>query len=300
VPARQNVEALQWGDKTMLKSFSRGFDIAAGCWTILKRHPKLMALPALSALAFLALVALFAVTAGITGVHHQHRLMLPGADHGAAGSYAIFFVLYLICVFAIMFFNAALVFCAMQAFAGQEPSIKQGLATAHGRLPQIFLWALVAATIGLLLQALRDFLEDKFGFLAGLTGILGETAWSAATYFVIPVLVVDGVGPVDAVKRSSAILREKWGTAVAGESGIGIVAVVLTLPALLLAGFFMAQGALGLPLAAIAVIYFLAASLAFATLGTLFRTAIYVYATTGQAPGLIREDLIRGAFRDKK
>jgi Family of unknown function (DUF6159) len=283
----------------MFRSISRGWDIAAACWTVLKRYPKLAILPAFSAAALLAVLALFAITAGITGFHPP-RHFAAGADHGAGGAYALLFALYFACSFAMIYFNAALVFCALQVFAGHEPSLRQGLATAAGRWPQILMWTLVATTVGILLQALTDYLRDRLGFLGGIAGFLGETAWSAATYFAVPVLVADGAGPVEAIKRSSAILREKWGTAVAGESGLGITAFVLTVPAILLAVFFASLGLVGIPLAAIAVLYLVAAALAFATLGTLFRTAVYVYATTGRAPVAIREDLIRDSFRNKR
>ena len=36
-------------------------------------------------------------------------------------------------------------------------------------------------------------------------------AWSVATYFVIPVIALEGLGPRDALRRSSALVREKWG-----------------------------------------------------------------------------------------
>jgi hypothetical protein len=279
----------------MVKSFRRGWDIAAACWTMLKHYPKLAALPALSVLALLAVLALFAVTAGLTGFHHPRHFF---AGDGAAGSYAVLFALYFASSFAMIYFNAALVFCALQAFGGQEPSLRQGLAAATERWRQIFLWTLLACTVGLLLQALTEFLKDKLGFLGGIAGFLGETAWSAATYFIVPIVIADGVGPVEAIKRSMAILREKWGTAVVGEGGLGAFAFLATAPAIVLAIFFASLGPAGIPLIAIAVLYVIAAALAFATLGTLFRTAVYIYATEGEAPAEIGSALIRDSFRN--
>lgn len=46
-----------------------------------------------------------------------------------------------------------------------------------------------------------------------------DIAWAIVTYFVVPVLVVDGVGPIQAVKRSSAILKRTWGESVAVQAG---------------------------------------------------------------------------------
>jgi len=112
------------------------------------------------------------------------------------------------------------------------------------------------------------------------------------------VLVVDGTGPIEAVKRSSAILRQKWGEAAGGESGFGLIFFALAVPALLLVVF---AGSLGgaamIPAILIAILYIAVLSLIVITLSTLFRTGVYIYATTGQAPVSIGEDLIQGSFR---
>jgi hypothetical protein len=283
----------------MFKSLKRGWAITAASWTVLKRHPKLIVLPALSAAALVALLALLALAAGATNLHSLSRLAAD-AEHGRAAVYALFFAGYFVCFFAGIFFNAALVFCALQAFAGQEPSLMKGIATAFGRLPQIFMWALVASTVGLLLQALKDFLEDKLGLFGSLLDWVGSMAWAALTYFVVPVLVVDGVGPVAAVKRSSAILRQKWGESVGGEGGLGLIYFVLTLPGVLFAVLAGSQGGGAMvPALLIAGLYILVLALLVMTLSTLFRTGVYIYATTGQTPAAIGEDLIQGTFRKK-
>jgi hypothetical protein len=282
----------------MFKSFRRGWDITKASWALLKRYPKLIVLPALSAMAFIALLALLVLVAAAPETHRLARFVAD-AQNGKAAVYAVLFAGYFVCVFVGIFFNAALVFCALQGFAGQEPSLNKGIATAAARLPQIFMWALAASTVGLLLQALKDFLEDKLGFLGSLLGWAGTTGWSAVTYFVVPVLVADGTGPVEAVKRSSAILRQKWGEAVGGDGGLGIIYVVLALPAALLIFLFASHGVAIIPVLLIAGLYIVILAMVFVTLSTLFRTGVYIYATTGQAPVFIREDLIQSTFRKR-
>jgi hypothetical protein len=282
----------------MFKSLKRGWAITETSWAVLKRHPKLIVLPALSAAAFIALLSLFALFAGVAEPGGAERFAAD-AHNGKAAFYALLFAGYFACFFAGIFFNAALVFCALQAFAGHEPSLKKGMATAFGRLPQIFMWALVASTVGLLLQALKDFLEDKLGFLGSLLGWVGTAAWSSITYFVVPVLVADGLGPVDAIRRSSSILRQKWGEAVGGEGGLGIIYIVLVLPAVALVLLAGSQGGPIVPILAIAGLYIAALALLVMTLSTLFRTGVYIFATTGQAPAAIGEALIQGTFRKK-
>src|SRR6185295_20379099 len=99
--------------------------------------------------------------------------------------------------------------------------------TAVGRLPQILAWTFVAATVGLLLNALENFLRDRLGFLGSLLGGILETGWAVLTYFVVPVLVVDGVGPVQAVQRSSEVLKRTRGESLTGEGGLGLISFLM-------------------------------------------------------------------------
>src|SRR5690349_9470567 len=183
-------------EATMFQRIGRGWEMAKASWSVVKLHPKLLLLPVFSGIAFLALIAVVgaSVFAGAQSDYVRH--LGETVRHDKPVVYAAFFAFYFACTFIIVFFNAALVYCALESFAGKEPSLRKGLATAAGRLPQILAWSFVAATVGLLLNALENFLKDKLGFLGALLGGLGEIAWSAVTYFVVPVLVVDGVGPV--------------------------------------------------------------------------------------------------------
>jgi hypothetical protein len=145
-------------------------------------------------------------------------------------AYAALFVWYFLCTFVVIFCNAALIACAMQSFAGQPPTIGSGFAAAGKRLPQILGWSLVAATVGVILQALQSLLTEKLGFFGELLSGLFGAVWSVATYFVVPVLVTEGVGPVKAVKRSSGILRRTWGESLAGSGGLGLISFLFMLP----------------------------------------------------------------------
>ena len=176
-----------------------------------------------------------------------------------------------------------------------------------GRLPQILMWSLVAATVGMILNAIQSFLRDKLGFLGSLIGSLGELAWAAMTYFVVPILVVDGVDPVTAVKRSLEHLRRTWGEAVGGRGGLAIVCMLLLLPAPFLIGLGAAVSTSSgtgpiviATLGVLAAVYLVVITIVFSALGAIFSSAVYVYATTGKAPGAIDPQLLQSAFRPKK
>lgn len=210
--------------------------------------------------------------------------------------YVVLFAFYFACSFVVIFFNAAMISCVLQCFDGKEPSVRAGLALAAavGRLPQILAWSFVAATVGLVLDVLQSLLREKLGIIGIIGGLLvglAELARSVATYFVVPVLVVEAVGPIEAIKRSSAILRRTWGEAIGGEGGLGIISFLLWLAAVaVIAAAGFVAGAAGVNAALLVVV--------FSALGTIFRTAVYVYATTGRAPGTM-DPLVQGTFHPK-
>jgi hypothetical protein len=290
----------------MFERFSRGWSITKASWRVLKLHPKLLLFPAFSGIAFLALLAAIgvSVSAGAKSDYVRHAADNLRGDEPVV--YALLFAFYFACTFIIIFFNAALIFCSLQCFAGKEPSLRAGLATAMGRLPQILAWTFAATTVGLILNALQSFLKDKLGFIGALLGGLGEVAWGVVTYFVVPVVVVDGVGPMEAVKRSTAILRRTWGESVSGEVGLGAISFLLLLRVILVIALVVAAGRdLGadavtvVVLGAIIVPYVLALTVVLTALGTIFRTSTYIYATTGRGPSNMDPALLQAAFRKK-
>ena len=144
----------------------------------------LMFLPVLSVLTFCTSVLLIgaAMFAGDqAGI--PKPFLLPG-----------FFALLLAITFVGVFFNAALVSCVLDAFAGRPVSLRAGLAAAMARLPQIFRWALHATTIGFFISLLQGMLR-KLGILGVLLGNAAPLSWAILTYFVVPVLVTENVGP---------------------------------------------------------------------------------------------------------
>lgn len=288
----------------MFERIHRGWGITKASWALLKQHPKLLLLPILSTLALLALIGAIvaSVYVGATGQRlRQFTDFLEGVNFESPMFYLAAFAFYFVCAFIAIFFNAALVFCALEAFAGRTPSLRAGLSTAMGRLPQILGWALVSATVGLALNMLQNMLRDRLGFLGSLLGGLLEVGWAITTYFVVPVLVVDGVGPIEAVKRSWAILKRTWGESLAGEGGLGIISFLLLLPAILLVVLVGAAGMAPalMVLVPLAILYIVCLSVVFAALGAIFRTGTYIYATTGKAPSNMDPALLQAAFRKK-
>ena len=50
-------------------------------------------------------------------------------------------------------------------------------------------------------------ISERSGNLGRIVTSLVGLAWNLATYLVVPVLVIEGVGPVEAIKRSAGLLK---------------------------------------------------------------------------------------------
>jgi hypothetical protein len=270
----------------------RGWRIPKASLTVLKRHPSLLLFPAIAG------AALVAVTAA--------SISLPahiGADSGLGqpiAVIAIVFAWYYACTFTVVFCNAALISCALQYMANEPTSVRAGLGAAGRRLPQILGWALIAMTVGTLLNVLDVFLRDKLGLIGNLTGGVADTAWAVLTYFVVPALVVEKVSPRKAVSRSSAILRQTWGESLAGDAGLGLIQVLLLLPAIGLGvGALKTHGRDAVALGVIAAVYALTLAVIFTTLGVIFRAGVYIYATSRSVPTGFDAGVVQTAFHTK-
>jgi len=133
--------------------------------------------------------------------------------------WVVTFAYYFATYYVIVFFNTALISCAMIRFHGGNPTLADGFREAMERVPQITGWALVAATAGMLLRGLESRSRGGGRMAAGFLGL----AWSAATFFVVPIIVREKVGPFEALRRSVGVLKKTWGEALIVNFGLELI-----------------------------------------------------------------------------
>jgi hypothetical protein len=283
----------------------RGWELVKESWSVLRQDKELMLFPVLSSIACLLVAGSFALpfifVPELGKAFVDQKNYEQAAMNGRIISYVLGFCFYVVNYFVIVFFNVALVSCALIRFRGGNPTVGDGISAAIQRLPQILAWAILAATVGMILRTLEERLSWLGKFVVGLIGIV----WSMAIYFVVPVLAAEKVGPFEAVKRSSRILIKTWGESLVGNISIGIITLLFCLPAIaLIVGGVVVGGllnsiVLAIVIAAVGVIYLIFVSIVTSTLQQIFLAGTYLYAAEGVvAPGF-REELFRDAFRRK-
>jgi hypothetical protein len=288
----------------MFGSLSRSWNFAMTSYRILGRHKRLIVFPLLATIAAALVLASFLAPLWFTGQLERWANAAQGPEglRHNVGVYVTLFLFYFCNYFVIVFFNSALIACVMQVLRGEEPTIDYGLWMAGKRLPQILGWALVSAFVGVVLRIIENSNKRVGELIAGVLGM----AWTAMTYFVVPVIVLEGVGPIEAVKRSLQTLKATWGKALVGNFSLGLVGLLVLLPiylvgiGLIVLGIMSVQPWVLVPTIAVAVLLFVLASAISSAAGTVFMALLFSYATGQTLPTTIDESRFAEAFIAKK
>jgi hypothetical protein len=186
---------------------SNGWKIGMNSFKVLKENKQLIIFPILSGLSLLLVIGSF-----FTGVLAINGWQIDNIteEQSAVTTYLIMFAFYIVNYFIIVFFNMALIHCTRLYFRGEEVTIRQGLQFSMSRIGAIFSWAVFAAVVGTILKAIQ---ENSGIFGKIITGILG-IVWGVATFFVVPVIAYENMGPIQAFKRSSQMMKDKWGESI--------------------------------------------------------------------------------------
>jgi hypothetical protein len=270
----------------------RSIALAQAAWAVLRQDKELAILPILSFAAWLVIAATFALPIAT---------IAAGTNEGESWTsnplvWVIAFAGYVVLTYVMIFFNAAIVCGADERLQGGDPTLGSALRGARERAGVLLPWALLSATVSLVLRAL----EERLGIIGRIVvGFIG-LAWTLVTFLVIPILVVEQLSVGAAVKRSAELFKHTWGENVVTNGGVwllgtlaAIAGLVVVVPLLLLGGVGTALGIV-IGLAWIAVV-----SVVVTTLSGIVSIALYRYAVDGDVPGF-GTDQLRAAFRPRK
>ncbi len=280
-----------------MERIRNSWSLIQASWEVLKADKELAIFPVISAVGVILVSLTFILPMFAAGLFES----LMGGNIEIL-SYLVLFLYYVVTYTVIFFSNTALMGAAMIRLRGGDPTVRDGLNIAMENFSSILGYAVIAATVGMILR----WLSERAGVIGRIViGLIGM-AWTLATYLVVPVLVVEKTGPIDSIKRSTELLKQTWGEQIAGNLGLGLVfgliifgiimlTVVLTIAlatAELLGLMFMVIG--------IGVLSVLLLSVISSTLTSIYTAAVYLYAAEGQSSEWFDDQLIAQAFKAKE
>lgn len=307
---------------------SNGWTLLKASFAVIGRNPTLLLFPAATAALTILIGFLFLGPVVLQPTSHKYT---EGAHWAEVGSrlvvvsepdeydrmrgrkqhvepskqmMAYMVIAYFLSMFLATFFNVAFVHEIFDALDGNTVSVGEGIQFALTKLKPILMWTLFAGVVGMLIKAA----EEKFGFFGRMVVRSIGLAWSVASVFVIPVLVLEEhpENPIGVVRQSAGVIRKAWGEAIAGYAGLqigGVIAVGALFVALFAGGFlayslrspWVFLGALGLWLA-----FASAFSYALGVAGNVYLCVLYRYATRGTVPEGYTAEMLGLAWTPKK
>ncbi|MBI2542564.1 MAG: hypothetical protein HYW24_00030 [Candidatus Aenigmarchaeota archaeon] len=282
----------------MVGTFSRSFRLVKESFAVLKKDKEIILFPIISAIASIILLASFvlpiyfytdipaAITKGNIAIMTDNYLY-----------YLLLFVFYLFGYFIIIFFNTGLVTCAYLRLKGGDPTFGDGFKNALKHIKDIFLWALISATVGMVLRLIARRSNTLGKTAVGIAGM----AWSLLTFFVIPVMVLENKGVGKSIEKSTELFRKTWGENVVGQFSMGLFFLILAIIGVIPLAMIAFTGSLILIVSAgiLVILYWVILAIISSSLDGIFVAALYIYADTGKVSSVYSRELIRNVFRSE-
>ena len=283
----------------MFRTFSNTWQITKLSWRVLQQDRELIFFPIMGTIGA---IVVGGIAAGIfAGSGTFDRLGSENTEFNVV-DVIIALVAYFGALFMVIFCNAALVAAARERLEGGDPNIMSGIRAVRGLWLTILGWTLITGTVGLILQALQSMARENtqgvMRIVAMIVVALIQTAWAYITFFVIPVLVVERIGPIDAIRRSSSMLKQTWGEQLTASFSFFIIYLV----ALLVVAIPVVVLALLWPVGAIIVGVILGgiALASVAAMEGIFKAALYEWVAEGKGSDWFDTQTLTNAYGPKE
>ena len=272
-------------------TWSNSVQLLRETWGVIRRHKELVVFPVISGIASILLIGAIMAPAvflsGLAGGEFDRQWVF----------YAFLFLFYFVTSFVVIFMNTGLISCAQVILQGGDPSISDGFSVAFQHVGKIAVWALINASVGMVLRTIRE----RGGIIGSILAGLVSVAWNLITFFVIPVIIFQGYGVMDSIKESASVFKRTWGENVVARFSIGLIFFLLGCAAVapIALAVLTGQAAVIIVVAAAVLLYWVALAIISATLTGILSTALYDYATTEQVPPAFTPQTITAAFAQK-
>jgi hypothetical protein len=276
-----------------MQRIKNSWELGKISWSVLKADRTLAWFPVLSAIASLIVIGVFGGLVAATGVDSR-----DGRDSLEGIAYVFIFFGYIALAFVTTYFMGALVHAANERLNGRETNLGESMGAATAKIHRILPWAVVTATVSVVLQAI----EERFGWFGVLIARLLGAAWAVVTFLTVPVIMLEDLGPINALKRSGQLLKKTWGENLAAQAGFGLLGIVAMMPGLLVLGLGIGSGStvVAVALGIVAAAWLVAVLVVLSAMSGIFRTALYRFAVDGTAPPAFADADLGDAFGERR
>ncbi len=243
----------------------RSINLVEICWTLTGNHPKLLLAHAISLTASLL--------AGWVFIVPNYFFVHASIPHALFGV----FLLFALASLGILIGNVVLIVGAQRILDGHAPSLREGFRVAAFRLPQLIGWVVIAAIVGTVMKVIQGMIERISSIGGFLFGMAAELSWGLATYFVVPLMIIEGQGPIEAIRASTELAGKSWIREVLGDVSLGLAFLLFSIPGFLVAWFYPSGQIL-------ALLYFIPLVIAYGVTTSIYQAALYRFAMTGEVP----------------
>lgn len=196
----------------MFRTIGNTWQITKLSWKVLQLDRELIFFPIMGTLGAIVVGVIAAGVFAGTGTFDR---LGSGETEFNIVDLIVTLVAYFGALYMVIFCNAALIAAARERLEGGDPNVMSGIRAVRGMWLAILGWTIITGTVGLILQALQSMARENSHGVMRIVAIilvaLLQTAWAYITFFVIPILVVERVGPFRAIRRSGSLLRQTWG-----------------------------------------------------------------------------------------
>lgn len=297
-------------------SWSQSKTITKQTWGVIKQNPYMLLFPVFAGIVGLIAVLVVAGSGlAILGVSTVTDTVTKAAEDGTqtvdTKSAVVGIVVLVLAAYlgtlVTQIAMGGLVHCANEELQGRDSSFGAGIGAAFGRLPALLGWAAIQTLVGWLLSMIQGNGGDNIivTILRMLLATLAAVAWSVISFFVLPMIMLRGKGPISGIKESVKLIRSTWGMQIAGSVRIGgLIFLLGVLPGILFVaggGFLMVADklALGIPLATLGIIVIMLAQVLVSALRAVFAVALLHFAEDGTAIGPFEVQELQAAVRVK-
>lgn len=273
-----------------ISRFTASWLLLKESWRFLKADSELLLVPII---ATIVMVLLFAVL--IIGLLVSGLVTATAEDAWTVQGLIFIAGSYLITAFVVAFAQAMVTHTVYTRSKGQNATLAQSMLVALRHIPALFLWAVISATIGVVLRAI----SERSQWLGRIAASLLGAAWSVLTYFVVPAIVINKNGAFSAITHSGTVFKRTWGETLITNISLGLAFLLLHVIAIaiFLTGFYVSvetgQTALFMVSGILYVVWLFTAIALQQVLHSIIVTLLYVYATSDTPPSNFNSDLLK-------